>query len=329
MHNPSHADSTVEITSVRFRPTMKALTPIFLYLGVFLLVFAAIALLTYEPYSEMVSKTPSGTFTVAKMNPPPDPAILLNAPVFVAVGVVAAAVAIAMYNLVAGRFGGVVVRTAGSPAEEKGVVIREVGVCAAGGIGGVIFFGLGACTCLLYMGLGWLSSIWWPHSGAIYGSNATEMIITALWIISQVAVGFVIFGGGALLYNLFLPWTRGAVVTVREIEITGDAGDEDHNGMYAVRAFATPTVARAAAAIGFGWGCLLVATTLIGAIADIPFLPALPQTETFVFDLLVCPFIYAGGAFLIGAIASVIYNATARVLRGFVFRTEREEKTGI
>ncbi|QSZ68254.1 hypothetical protein RJ40_12500 [Methanofollis aquaemaris] len=325
MHNPSHADSTVEITSVRFRPTMKALTPIFLYLGVFILVFAAIALLTYEPYSEMISKTPSGTFTVAKMNPPPDPAILLNSLLFVVVGLVFAAVAIAMYNLVAGRFGGVTVRTGFSPAEEREIVIRDVGVCAAGGIGGVIFFGLGACTCLLYMGLGWLSSIWWPHSGAIYGSNTTEMIITVLWIISQVAVGFVIFGGAALLYNLFLPWTRGAVVTVRGT--AGGDGEEFTDRMYAIRAFATPTVARAAAAIGFGFGCLLVATMLLGAITGFPFLPGLPETETFAFDLLVCPFIYAGGAFLIGAIASIIYNAAARVLRGFVFRAEREENT--
>ncbi|QYZ77990.1 hypothetical protein E2N92_00380 [Methanofollis formosanus] len=327
MHNPSHPDSTVEITSVRFRPTMKALTPIFLYLGVFILVFAAIALLTYEPYSEMISKTPSGTFTVAKMNPPPDPAILLNAPIFVAVGMVAAAVAIAMYNLVAGRFRGIMVRTRGSPGvEERGIAIRDLDVCAAGGIGGVIFFGLGACTCLLYWGLGWLSSIWWPHSGAIYGFYTNEMtIITVLWIISQVAVGFVVFGGAALLYNLFLPWTRGAVVTVRGT--AGGDGEEFTDRMYAIRAFATPTVARAAAAIGFGFGCLLVATMLLGAITGFPFLPGLPETETFAFDLLVCPFIYAGGAFLIGAIASIIYNAAARVLRGFVFRAEREENT--
>ncbi|MBP2145553.1 hypothetical protein J2129_001007 [Methanofollis sp. W23] len=327
MHNPSHLNSTVEITSVRFWPTMKALTPIFVFLGVIILVFAAIALLTYEPYSEMVSETSSGTATMTMTNPPPpDPvAVLLEPPLWVMFVLVAAAVAIVMYNLVAAHMGGIALRTGTSPGvEEREIAIRDVEVCAAGGIGGVIFFGLGACTCLLYIGLGWLSSVWWPHSGAIYGVNTTEeIIITVLWLFTQVALGVVIFGGAALLYNLFLPWTRGAVVTVRG---TADSAvSRSARGLYAIRAFATPTVARAAAAIGFGLGCLHSVSMPLGAITGLQFLPGLPETETVIFDLFLSPFIYAGGAFLIGAVASLIYNVAARVLQGFVFYGEGEE----
>lgn len=248
--------------------------------------------------------------------------------------IVFAALAATLYNLAAGRFGGVVVRGRPGTVTEGAWAIHEIGVFPAMKVGICLSLVIMALQTLLYECFGWIGSLMWPLSWTpiLYGSEpGVILFMVTVWTLVAVLGGILIGGVGAVLYDLAAVIIGGVRVTAR----TPGNGDQEREilleNSVEMAAVVPRSAARTMSIVGFGAGFMAGVSTLLQASGIFPLLGEGPggtagTTPAVVAGALLFGIVLYGIAGGVGGyVIAVLYNPVARFLGGATFVLKKVE----
>lgn len=239
-----------------------------------------------------------------------------------------AALAATLYNLAAGRFGGVVVRGRQGSFHEGIWAIREIGVFSAMKICVCLSLLLMAIQILLSECIGWLGSFVWPFSWqpVLYGATPEAVLLMLIyWILVAVFAGLVVGGVGVVMYNCAAVLFGGVRVTARSRGTDGTDTGVSSEEEVEMAGFAPWSAARTMGAVGLGTGLMAGVITLIQDSGIFPLLGIGTGLITggsptaAVWIVLVGTVLYGIAGFIVGYVVAVLYNAVARFLGGATF----------
>jgi hypothetical protein len=248
--------------------------------------------------------------------------------------IIFAALAALLYNLAAGRFGGVVVRAQPGAIPEGTWAIREIGVFPALKVGICLSLALMALQTLLHECVGWIGSLMWPLSWTpiLYGSEpGVILFMVTVWTLVAVLGGILIGGVCVVLYDLVALIGGGVRVTARIAGNGDQEGDILHEKSVEMAAVVPRSAACTMGAVGLGVGFMTGVLTMLpdsgvllllgegaGGIAG--------NTPAVVAGTLLIGIVLygiAGGA--MGYVIAVLYNHIARLVGGAIFVLKKME----
>jgi len=242
----------------------------------------------------------------------------------IVLAIVFAALAAILYNLAAGRFGGIVVRTGRGIVTEGTWAIREIGVFPAMKIGICLSLALMTLETLIYECVGWMGTFVWPLSWTpiLYGSGPDFILFTVtVWILAAVACGILVGGVGSVLYDLVAVILGGVRVTTRSPAKDSLQDTETFSeNKVEMEAVVPRSAARALGVIGLGMGFMIGIVTLVQNSGIEGTTPAVVAAA-----LLIGIVLYGIAGCAGGYVIAVLYNLIARIVGGATFVLEKTE----